>query len=110
MHPLLLILIALSLPIIILFLMFLPLYVSIFSALYVQYGDQILPLKFSVFKILAAYQAMFDYWQQNQDKLDFIDYTLPTIGLPLLGGISTLYITYKFVQYVRNIFRLTGSD
>lgn len=107
MHPFLMFIIALAIPTVIVVTVFLPAYVSLLVALYVQYGEQALQYKYDIFTTIKLYGQLYDYWAANSEKLDFISFTLPTLGIPALGVFISLYGTYRIVRHVRDIFILS---
>ena len=107
MHPLLMFAIALAIPIVVVIMVFLPLHLGFLGALYAQYGEQALLYKYQFFNALELYGQLFDYWSAHRAQLDFVSFTLPTLGIPALGVLVSLYGTYRIVKYIRDIFTLT---
>ncbi|MBN66715.1 MAG: hypothetical protein CMM94_04005 [Rickettsiales bacterium] len=110
MHPLLLFLLALVIPTITVVLILAPTYIGILVATYLKYGDKIMPYKYDMFRIIDVWVRLKDFYFANSDKLDFVDHALPIFGPPVVGVLLTIFLVYKFVTYVINIFRLTSSD
>lgn len=107
MNPMLMFAIALLIPIVIIVMVFLPAYTSLVLALYIQYGEQSLQYKFEFFTTIKLYRRLYEYWETNSAQLDLVEFTLPTIGIPALGILLSLYGTYRLVKYIREIFVLT---
>lgn len=107
MHPMLMFSIALLIPIVIVAMVFLPAYISVLIALYVQYGEQALQYKYQFFTTIKLYRQLYEYWTANSAQLDLVEFTLPTIGIPAIGLLLSLYGTYRLVKYIREIFVLT---
>ena len=107
MHPLLMFAIALLIPLVIVTMVFLPIHLGFLSALYVQYGEQALQYKYQFFNTIKLWRQLYEYWSVNSAQLDLVDFTLPTLGLPALGVLISLYGTYRIIKYIRDIFVLT---
>lgn len=92
----------------------LPSYASLYGAAYIVYGQQTgtnpLAGKFlDVFPGLDAYSSLLDYWMTNRAALDFVDYTLPIVVLPLAGCLFAIWLTYKVSRRMLNFFQLSAS-
>ena len=107
MNPFIILLIALLIPVVVVAAVFLPFYISVVVAVYMQYGDAILPHKYNVSTIFDIYGKLFEHWQKNSDLVDLWDFTAPTLGIPAIGILLSLYGTYRLVKYVRDIFTLS---
>lgn len=107
MHPMLMFVIALLIPVVIVAMVFLPVHLGFLAALYAQYGESALQYKYQFFNTLKLYRQLYEYWSAHGDQLDFVSFTLPTLGLPALGILVSLYGTYRIVKYIRDIFVLT---
>ncbi len=92
----------------------LPVYAGILGAAYVIYLPQtgahpLTDRMGDVFYIIDVYGKLLHYWMDHKADVSFVDYTLPVIGLPLLGLLVALYATYKTSAGLLNIFRLSAS-
>ena len=108
MHPALLVCIALLIPMVLFCTIVLPAYCSVILALYVQYGEQAFDLFFRFFLAIETYSKLLEYWQAHHESVDLVKFTLPTLGIPAIGCLVSLYSTYRLAMYVRNIFILTS--
>jgi hypothetical protein len=107
-------LIAIATPLLLCSTLLIPIYAGIFGAVYVVYSPQsganpMAEHYLDVSIIYDAYMKLFDYWAQNHSSLGFVDYTLPIIGMPLLGTILAIWLTWKFASKLRNFFHLSAS-
>jgi len=114
MRPILLFPIAILTPFLLTVVLLLPLYAGVLGAAYIIYLPESGPHPLAAhltdaFYIIDVYGKLFDYWMQNSATAGFVAYTLPVLGLPLLGILIALYATYRFVRSMLNIFRLTAS-
>ena len=110
----LLFLTAIMTPVLLCATLLLPSYGSIFGATYIIYqpesGANPMADKYlNVFTVLDGYQSLLDYWLANRAMLGFVDYTLPIVGLPLVGCIFALWLTYKISRRLLNFFQLSAS-
>lgn len=114
MRPVLLFPIAMLTPFLLTAVLLVPAYAGILGATYIVYLPEsgVHPLAdrlMDVFYILDVYGKMFDYWLQHLQAVSLTGYTLPLLGLPLLGGVVALYATYRFVRMMLNFFHLSAS-
>jgi len=91
-----------------------PLYAGFFAALYVIYdkaegANPIQPYLGDPFYIFDAYHKLFQHWLGHMDTVSFVHFTLPLIGLPLLGLIISIYLTVKMVRFFANYFRTAAT-
>jgi len=115
MNPLYLFPIALIVPVIVAMVAFIPTYASIFGAVYYIYdrpeaANPLVPYKFDVFYIFDVYTKLFEHWSAHMGTSNFVDFTLPLIGLPLVGTLISLYLTYKFGSMMVNFFRMASVN
>ena len=108
MHPAILFLAALFIPVLLVAILFLPVYLALVAALYIQYGERMLAIKYQIFTVVESYTQLLSYWWANKETLDLVGYALPTLGLPFIGFLLTVFVAFKFTLYVRNIFILTS--
>lgn len=114
MRPPLLFLLALITPVALCAMLVVPIYASILGAVYVIYlpesGAHPLDERLlDMFYIGDAYYKLAEYWLAHTDTVSFVDYSLPVVGLPLLGIIIALWGTYKLASALLNVFRLSAS-
>lgn len=114
MNPLLLFILALLIPTLLTLILITPVYVGLVTACYLIYEQRgekavevLMSHKYDMSYMMSAYSKLFDFWTANSAKLDFVDFTLPLFGPPLLGVIITGLLVWKFTAYVVNIFRLS---
>jgi hypothetical protein len=91
-----------------------PLYAGFFAALYIVYDkpDIVNPMlahQWDVFYIIDAYHSLFQYWLVHMESSSFLHFTLPLLGLPLLGLILSMYLTVKMVRFFANYFRMAAT-
>jgi hypothetical protein len=115
MNPLLLFPLSLIMPIIVALVAFIPAYGSIFAAVYTIYDkpdtpNPLSPYMFDVFYIFSAYGRVFDHWSNHMASSDLVNFTLPFIGLPILGISLSLFLTYKLIGYMVNFFRMATNN
>lgn len=108
MHPLLLFFLGILLPLSISLIIFAPIYLGMFIALYLQYSDKVWPIFFDFGRVFTNYGKLYDFYSENSGAMNFADHTLPILGPPALGIIITLVLVYSFGKYVANIFVLTS--
>lgn len=114
MRPALLFPIAIFTPFLLTAVLSLPVYAGICGAAYVIYmpasGAHPLADKLpDVFYMIDVYLKLFDYWMKNPTTLDVVHYTLPIMGLPLLGVLVALYLAYRLISGLLNLFRLSTN-
>lgn len=111
MKPLHLFAIAIFAPILLVLFLLGPIYAAMLGAAYIIYAPASGPHPladrlFDVFYIPDVYSQLLDYWLKHPTSLDFVHYTLPIVGLPLLGVIVALFLTWKLISALRNAFHL----
>lgn len=104
---------AIATPILLVSTLLLPAYASVYGAVWIVYkpegGPHPLADKYlDVFTITDTYSKLLDYWS-GAEGLSFVDYTLPIVGLPLLGVFLSLFLTYKIARRLLNFFQLTAT-
>lgn len=115
MHPGLLLLLAVLTPVALCVTLVVPAYASLFGAAYIIYmpaagGPHPLAERWhDVLYIIDVYSKLFSYWLEHTDSVSFVGYTLPVIGLPLLGVCLSLWLTYKLASKLLNLFHLSAS-
>jgi hypothetical protein len=111
MNPLYLFPLALVVPFIVAFVAFTPAYSGLFGAAYIIYHqpDGMHPLwqhKLDIFYILEVYGQLFSYWSAHMSTSNFVEFTLPLLGLPLLGIALSIFLTWKLIAAMVNFFRM----
>lgn len=115
MSPALLLPLAILTPFLLAAVFLLPLYAGFFAAAYAIYWPQaeaahpLADKSTEVFYILEVYGQLFEYWLQHLASVSFVSYSLPIIGLPLLGGVLALWLTMKLVRRLLSFFHLSAS-
>lgn len=108
-------LIYLLLPLGFVFAVWLPFYMSVWSALYVVYEakdkipNPMLKLKYEATITMEQYGTMLQFWWQHYDKLDAYDVTLPLIGIPAIGVLVSAGFGVMYVKKVRDMFRVDND-
>ena len=111
MNPLYLFPLAVVVPFVVTLVAFVPAYASLFGAMYIIYdqpdvANPLTPYMFDIFYIFKAYGQLFDHWSGNTGGANFVEFTLPLVGLPLLGFGLSIFLTYKLVAWLINFFRM----
>lgn len=114
MRPPVLFLLAILTPVALCSMLLAPLYASVLGAVYIIYMPASGPHPLAerlldVFYISNAYEQLLTYWLANMGKVSFVEYTLPVIGLPLVGVVLAIWGTYKLASKLLNIFHLSAS-
>jgi hypothetical protein len=113
MSPVLLFPLGLIVPVVIAAAALVPFYAGFAAALYVIYlkPDGSSPLEahlFDVFYVFESYAKLFQYWLNHMGEASFVEFTLPLLGLPILGISLAIYLTLKLVQFFVNFFRMAA--
>lgn len=108
MNPLLMFLLAITLPLVITTILLAPTYLGMLAALYFKYGNQVMPIAFDFSTAIDTYMKLFDYWWVHSDSLSFQEYALPIVGPLVIGVLITAFAMWKFAVYVTNIFVLSS--
>lgn len=113
MNPLYLFPLALIVPIVVAIVAFVPAYASLFGAIYLIYdqpdvANPLTPYMFDIFYVFDVYGQLFDHWSANISGANFVAFTLPLIGLPLLGFGLSIFLTYRLVSWLVNFFRMAS--
>lgn len=114
MSPALLFLLAIITPFLIAAVLLLPVYAGIAGASYLIYlpasGPHPLDGRVTdIFYMIDVYQKLFAYWTDHMADADLLHYTLPIIGLPALGIVLALYLTFRLSRWLLNLFHLSSS-
>ncbi len=108
MNPGMLTFLAVMLPVLLLLLLFGPIYAGMCAGLYFYYGPESMPYFYNPLQVVEVYSTLYDYWQANKAALTFRDFLLPAFG-PLLGGVMIgFFLLWWFIRYIRNIFLLSS--
>jgi hypothetical protein len=104
---------ALIVPFIVAFVAFTPAYGALFGAVYMIYdrpdvANPLLPYIFDIFYIFDVYGQLFSHWSEHMSSSNFVEFTLPLIGLPILGIAVSIFLTYKLVSLLVNFFRMAS--
>lgn len=113
MNPLYLFPLALIVPFVVAIVAFVPAYAGLFGAAYLIYdqpdvANPLSPYMFDIFYVFEVYGRLFDHWSGNIGGADFVAFTLPIVGLPLLGFGLSAFLTYKLVASLVNFFRMAS--
>lgn len=115
MNPLLLFPLALIMPLIVAVVAFVPAYSGIYAAVYLIYDkpdvtNPLTPYMFDIFYIFNVYMQIFEHWSDHVAASDFVNFTLPFVGLPILGIGLSLFFVYKLVSMMVNFFRMASVN
>lgn len=106
MDPVLMFILALSLPLMFALLLVGPIYGGMCVALYLFYGQSVKEYFYDPGSIIDLYGTVYNYWQINHELLGFKDFLLPVFGPFALGVLLGGYWCYLFVKYIKNIFHM----
>ncbi len=106
MHPLLIVAIAIFLPLAMALLLVGPLYAGLCVGLWLLYGAEAAAYLRDPSYVIGAYDGLFRYWSAHREAVDFMAFTLPVFGPPLLGAALGILCFFLLVRYIRNIFIL----
>ncbi len=110
MHPFLLLLLAITSPILLAIALLVPLYAGIAGAAYIIYahGAAVHPLTghmLDVFYIIDVYSNLFRQWAGHIDETNLLTYSAPLIGLPVFGLFLALWFTATLARGLKNLFQ-----
>jgi hypothetical protein len=114
MNAFLLFLLAIVSPLLMAVTLLTPVYSGVVGAAYLVYNppggpnplDQQL---LNLFYMIDVYVGLFNYWLTHISAVSTLHYTLPLIGLPLIGLIISLWITRKTVIILMETARDLGT-
>lgn len=111
MNPLYLFPLAIIVPIIVAMVAFVPAYAGFYGAVYIIYdqpdvANPLGPYLLDIFYVFTAYGRLFDHWSGHIGASSLTEFTAPLIGLPVLGVIASVYLTYKLISLLINFFRM----
>lgn len=92
------------------FTIWLPFYMSVWSALYLVYEakhkaiNPMLALKYEATITMEQYWKMLQFWWHHYDTLNPQTVTLPLLGLPALGMVISLGFGVYYARYIRRMF------
>jgi hypothetical protein len=114
MNPFTIFLLALLTPALLFCALFVPPYVAIAGACYIIYWSdaKIHPLADKLDNVpymLDVYGNLFTRWLKHPEDASVLEYSLPLVGLPLIGGILGFWLTAKLSQKLKDTFQLTSS-
>lgn len=109
MSPFLLFLLAVITPFLLLFALLGPIYVGMCGAEFIIYypnsGPHPLQGKWlDVFSIFETFQQLSVHWLDHMGTLSLLHFTLPLIGLPLIGLAISLYTLRRLLRWLANTF------
>jgi hypothetical protein len=109
MNPFLLFVLGIFSPLLLAMTLLVPPYVGVAAASYIIYEkpDATNPLDGDldrVLYILDVYGKLFSYWWKNMGETSILQYGLPLIALPLIGGILGIWLTAKLSRKLHNTF------
>lgn len=89
-----------------------PLYIAMVGAcylIYVQTNEQT-PIIANIANpdyILSSYLRLLTYWHTHMTELSFIHHTLPLILLPLIVLGLALWLSYRFLNAMKNLLHVS---
>lgn len=106
MDPVLMFIIALSLPVIFAALLFGPIYGGVCVALYFVFGDEAWTHIYEPFYMIDLYDRLYQYWLTYHEMLGWRDFMLPVFGPLVVGTLLGMYWCRLFVRYIKNIWHI----
>lgn len=108
MNPLIMIVLALFLPLFFFALLFGPFYLGMCSSLYFYYDmSNFSEYLFEMDYVMGIHQGFWEFLFDPESSVSFTGFILPVYLPVLIGTALSLYLTYKMVSYIRNIFVLS---
>lgn len=98
-------------PVVFFIVAFMPLYIGVWASLYMIYAPQdgspnpVMELKFEFSQVFDQYSRLYGYWRDNGATMENMEMML--FGPPAIGALASCIFTYRFVVYLRNIFRVS---
>ena len=108
MNPILLLPLGIIVPIAMAIIALVPSYAGVFYATKIIYSTRdidISPYALDALYIFKVYIYLFTYWWQHLTNVSFLEYTLPLIGIPLVGISLSLVGAIIFVSFMVTRFR-----
>lgn len=112
MHPALMFFIALIVPAFLFVLLVGPFYVGLCAALYFYFNgvtvDDVMEYAFNIDYVTGIHEGFYNSLmeQVSEGTINWSEFVLPIYGPTILGALISLWGTYKFISYLRNVFRL----
>ena len=107
MNPVLLLMMIIIMPVMFFSIMFGPLYLGMCGSLYFFYNmKDIQAYLYNPHYVIGMQQSLYQYWEKNSASLTLIDFIIPVWGPVLLGFLLSTYLTQRFINYLRNIFKV----
>lgn len=107
MNPALLIIIAITLPTLFFALLLGPIYLGMCGSVYFYYD--MTDWKEYVYNpdyVIGIHQGLYQYWLAHKAQLGIMNFFVPAWGPVLVGICGALWLIYRFVKYLTNIFKL----
>ena len=112
MHPFVMVIIALFVPLFLFLLIVGPFYMGLCAAIYFYYNgvtvDDVMEYALDVNYVTGIHEGFFNSFMEQitTDAIGWTTFVLPVYAPVLLGALISFWATYKFISYLRNIFRL----
>lgn len=106
MDPVLMFIVALSLPLLFALLLLGPLYAGLCASLYMVHGDKILPYLYDPPYMIDMFDLLYRHWRTYHEQLGWMDFVLPAFGPSVMGALLGLYWCSLFVRYIKNIWHI----
>ena len=102
--------IALILPTFFFVLMVGPVYIGLCASLYFFYKmDDFATYIYDPNYVLGVHEGLYDFGMEKGFFYDIEGFTIPVYGPVFAGIIVGLILSYIFISYIRNIFRINSS-
>jgi len=112
MNPVIMVLIALFVPLFLFSFLVGPFYIGLCAAIYFYYNgvtfDDVMEYAFNIDYVTGIHDGFYNNLMEqfSAGTVDWTGYVLPIYGPTILGALLSIYFTYKFISYLRNVFRL----
>ena len=98
-------------PVVFFIITFMPFYIGVWASLYMLYApdgggpNPVMAMKFEYSHVFAQYLKLYRHWQENGATVENMEVLL--FGPPAIGALASLIFGYRFIVYLRNIFRVS---
>ncbi len=112
MHPFVMVLVAVFVPLFLFALLVGPFYVGLCAAIYFYFNgvtiDDVMQYAFDIDYVMGIHEGFYNSLMEQMDAgaINWEAFVLPIYGPTILGALLSIYAIYKFISYLRNVFRL----
>lgn len=112
MHPLVMVMIALFVPLFLFMFLVGPFYAGLCVAIYLYFNgvtvDDVMQYAFDVDYVMGIHEGFYNSLMEQMDAgtINWSEFVLPIYGPTIAGALLSIYAIYKFISYLRNVFRL----